>query len=134
MKTSTSYIQSGFHNCISTVTISSICFNITRPFSLLLSGGVHWRIQGGAPGTRAPPGVKILSFSCSFRQNICKIIGFWELAHPLRKILDPPLLLPGLKIVLYWLSVGTFFIVQSEFSVQSTTKDVLKATHCKTVN
>ena len=37
MKTSTSYIQSGFHNCISTVTISS---NTTRPFSLLLSGGV----------------------------------------------------------------------------------------------
>ena len=33
----------------------------------------HWRIQGGAPGTRAPPlGVQILSFSCSFRQKIEK--------------------------------------------------------------
>ena len=42
----------------------------------------------------APLRVQILSFSCSFRQNICKIIGFWELAHPLRKILDPPLSLP----------------------------------------
>ena len=29
----------------------------------------HWRIQGGAPGTRAPLGVQILSFSCSFRQK-----------------------------------------------------------------
>ena len=31
--------------------------------------GTHWRIQGGAPGTRAPPGVQILSFSCSFWQK-----------------------------------------------------------------
>ena len=37
----------------------------------------------GAPGTRAPPpGVQILSFSCSFQQIIRKIIGFWELAPP----------------------------------------------------
>ena len=34
-----------------------------------LRGLTHWRIQGGAPGTRAPPGVQIISFSCSFRQK-----------------------------------------------------------------
>ena len=32
--------------------------------------------QSGAPGTRAPPVVQILSFSCSFREKN------WELAHP----------------------------------------------------
>ena len=42
----------------------------------------HWRIWGGVPGTCAPPGVQILSFSCTFRQKICKIIPIWELAHP----------------------------------------------------
>ena len=31
----------------------------------------------GAPGTSPP--VKVLSFSCSFRQNICKITPTWEL-------------------------------------------------------
>ena len=35
---------------------------------------------GGTPGTH-PLGVQILSFSCSFRQKICKIIPIWELAH-----------------------------------------------------
>ena len=30
---------------------------------------VHWRIQGGVPGDAPPPGVQILSFSCSFRQK-----------------------------------------------------------------
>ena len=42
---------------------------------------IHCRIWG-VPGMRAPLGVQILSFSCSFQQNICKIIGFWQLAHP----------------------------------------------------
>ena len=36
----------------------------------------HWcRIQG-APGTTAPFSVQIPPFSCSFRQNFCKIIGW----------------------------------------------------------
>ena len=40
----------------------------------------------GAPGTRPLPlGVQILSFSCSFRQKIDKIIPIWELAHPPRE-------------------------------------------------
>ena len=38
-------------------------------------GYLQWGIQGGTPGTRPSPGVQILSFSCSFRQKICKIIG-----------------------------------------------------------
>ena len=33
---------------------------------------VHWRIHGGVPGMRAPLGVQILSFSCSFWQKIEK--------------------------------------------------------------
>ena len=45
--------------------------------------------KGGAKD--APTGVQILSFSCSFRQKNCKIIPIWKLAHPLGKILDPPL-------------------------------------------
>ena len=46
---------------------------------------------GGARDARPPPGAQILSFSCSFRQKVEKIIPLWELAPPLRKILDPPL-------------------------------------------
>ena len=34
----------------------------------------------GGPGT--PPGVQILSFSCSFRQKVEKIIPLWELGLP----------------------------------------------------
>ena len=51
-------------------------------------------IGGSKGGARnAPsPGVQILSFSCSFWRKKCKIISIWELAHPLGKILDPPLL------------------------------------------
>ena len=52
----------------------------------------HWRIQGGRQGRAPPLGAQILSFSCSFQQKVEKIIPFWELAPPLRKILDPPLL------------------------------------------
>ena len=48
--------------------------------------------KGGRQGRAPPPGVQILSFSCSFRQKVEKIIPLWELAPPLRKILDPPLL------------------------------------------
>ena len=44
------------------------------------SGGT----KGGGGGRQRPPGLQILSFSCSFRQNICKIIPPWELA-PLRR-------------------------------------------------
>ena len=42
---------------------------------------IHWRIQGGAPGTR-PPGVQILSFSCSFRQKNWKIIALLGVGAP----------------------------------------------------
>ena len=42
----------------------------------------HWRIQGGAPGTRAPLGVQILSFSCSFRQKNWKIIALLGVGAP----------------------------------------------------
>ena len=48
---------------------------------------------GGSKGDvrdAPPPGVQILSFLCN-RQKICKIIPIWEFAHPLGKILDPPL-------------------------------------------
>ena len=38
----------------------------------------------GAPGM-SPPGVQILSVSCTFQQKICKIIPIWELAHPHRE-------------------------------------------------
>ena len=45
-------------------------FTLVNTYYLKLLKHVHWRIQGGAPGTRAPPlGVQILSFSCSFRQK-----------------------------------------------------------------
>ena len=71
--------------------------------------------KGGCQGHAPPPGVRILSFSCSFRQKIDKIIPIWELAHPLGKILDLPL--RGDQ-------------VQSECSDQSTTKkDFLKDNH-----
>ena len=46
----------------------------------------------GAPGTRAPLGVQILSFSCSFRPK--KLVSTPNLgvgAPPPGKILDPPL-------------------------------------------
>ena len=33
------------------------------------------RIQMGAPETRLLPGIQIISFSCSFRPKLCKIIG-----------------------------------------------------------
>ena len=36
----------------------------------------------GAPGTRAPPGVQILSFSCSFRQKNWKIIALLGVGAP----------------------------------------------------
>ena len=38
-----------------------------------------------------PPRVRILSFSCSFRQKICTITPTWELAPHLRQMLDPTL-------------------------------------------
>ena len=38
--------------------------------------------KGGRQGRAPPPGVQILSFSCSFQLKIRKIIGFWELAPP----------------------------------------------------
>ena len=50
----------------------------------------------GAP--RTPPSVQFLSFSCSFRQNFCQIIGIcprrrgWRL--PIWEILDSPLITP----------------------------------------
>ena len=53
---------------------------------------IHWRIQGGAPGTRAPPGGPN---SFIFMQFSAKIInkhthfGSWR--PPPGKILDPPL-------------------------------------------
>ena len=79
----------------------------------------HWRILGGARDTRPLLGARILSFSCSFRQKIDKIILIWELAHHLGKILD--LLLRGDQ-------------VQSEYSDQSTTKkDFLKDNHYKII-
>ena len=64
----------------------------------------QWRIRdftrdakpnGGSKGSArdaCPPGVQILSFSCSFRQKKLKnksTFGSWR--NPLRKILDPPL-------------------------------------------
>ena len=57
--------------------------NLEQRFELVLCPG-HWRIQGSSWS-------KFLSFSYSFRQQSCQIIGF----HPkLRgwEILDPPLL------------------------------------------
>ena len=40
-------------------------------------------IGGSKGGARdAPPGVQILSFSCSFLQNICKLIALLGVGHP----------------------------------------------------
>ena len=53
---------------------------------------VHWRIQGGAPGTRAPPlGSKFFHFHAVFGKKLKNnsIFGSWP--PPLGKILDPPL-------------------------------------------
>ena len=42
---------------------------------------VFGMIIGGSKGVHQGCPSPFLSFSCSFRQNICKIIGFWQLAH-----------------------------------------------------
>ena len=52
---------------------------VIPPHTLIIGG------SKGVPGTRPPSRVQILSFSCSFRQKICKIIPIWELAHPPRE-------------------------------------------------
>ena len=59
----------------------------------IISGG-----SNGVPGMRVPsPLVKIISFSCSFQQKFCRIIGFctsiksWD--PPLWEIYDPPLIM-----------------------------------------
>ena len=53
----------------------------------------HWRIQGGAPGTRAPPPRGPNSFIfMQFSAKMWKIIAILGVgAPPLGKILDPPL-------------------------------------------
>ena len=56
--------------------------------SLIISGS-----QRG-PRDAHPLGVQILSFLCSFLQQICKIIPIWSWRNPFGKILDPPLLMP----------------------------------------
>ena len=43
------------------------------------------------PGTHAPRGFKFFHFHAVLGKIFEKIIRFRELAHPLRKILDPPL-------------------------------------------
>ena len=44
---------------------------------------IHTTTIGGSKGgARDAPGVQILSFSCSFRQKVYKIIPLWELASP----------------------------------------------------
>ena len=44
----------------------------------------HWRIQGERQGC-APPGVQILSFSCSFQQKNLKIIALLGVGAPPRE-------------------------------------------------
>ena len=39
-------------------------------------------LRGGAPGTRAPLGVQILSFSCSFQEQRWKIIALLGVGAP----------------------------------------------------
>ena len=52
----------------------------------------HWRIQGGAPGTRAPPwGPKFFHFCAVFGKNVKNNSNFGSWRPPLGKILDPPL-------------------------------------------
>ena len=54
----------------------------------------HWRVQYGCQG--CAPAVQVLSFSCSFRQKMCKItLGVGP--SRLRKILDPSLLIESMK-------------------------------------
>ena len=66
---------------------------------------VHWLIQGGARDTSTPP-VHILSFSCSFQQkNMQNNSTFGSWCIPLRKILDPPLMLILNNSLLYWSNI-----------------------------
>ena len=52
----------------------------------------HWRIQGGAPGTRAPPwGSKFFHFHAVFGKNVKNNSNFGSWRPPPGKILDPPL-------------------------------------------
>ena len=54
---------------------------IIRHYSNYLSvSACHWRIRGGTPGT--PPPVQMLSFLCSFQQNIRLAYLSRELAFP----------------------------------------------------
>ena len=80
-------------------------------FSIIISIGGS---EGGARD--APPGVQILSFSCSFWQKIYKIIPIWELAHPLGKILDPPLIsMRNDKNTFHSLWAEEFFFINNVF-------------------
>ena len=78
-----------FHECLKT-----LCSNVVTHESKhlqttkapILMNQEHWRIQIGAHAP-SDPTVQFLSFSCSFRQTSCKIIGFhlklrsWYLRH-----------------------------------------------------
>ena len=63
--------------------------------------------QGGTP-----PGVQVLSFSCSFRPKICKIIPIWELTHP-------PLENPGSATEEFQILVGFVFVMVTPTDITS---------------
>ena len=44
-------------------------------WGVVVAGDAFADPREGVPGTHAPLGVQIFLFSCSFRQQICKIIG-----------------------------------------------------------
>ena len=53
----------------------------------------HWRIQGGAPGTRPPTGSNSFIFADVFteKQTCRQLAPPQQVGAPQRKILDPPL-------------------------------------------
>ena len=59
---------------------------------------MHWRIQRGTRDAR-PLSVQFVSFSCSFRQKYCQIIGF---CPKLRNWRSPRLGNPGSATALTW--------------------------------
>ena len=71
--------------CVEHANVLELCY-------IELLSGDHWRIQGGAPGTRAPPwGSKFFHFHAVFGKNVKNNSNFGSWRPPLGKILDPPL-------------------------------------------
>ena len=100
----------------------------------------HWRIQGGAPGTRAPPwGSKFFHFHAVFGKNVKNNSNFGSWRPPLGKILDPPLnivcivkrksiqtspnkILAGIYVLALWHLLGKYELHGNQIKIFETTK------------